>query len=191
VSSQPSIETLYLEYARAMAQAQLFEKALQAVAVQEIDVPEGDRTSEEMQARTERFFSRPVNWIQQRLDIDANLAAEIDALRHARNELAHGYLVHIPFSWPDEEERSSGDDIKSRLPEHVRAEMELMGEMAAREAEAERQQAIEELRKLRARFHDCNGILLKRFMSVVPHYETWEEVEQSLRERRSAGRSDS
>jgi hypothetical protein len=85
-------ELVLREYAKTMRQAQLFESTLQVLATTELERPDHELTSEELQARTERFFSRGIGWIQRRLELTPELAQEIDALRVARNDLAHDYL---------------------------------------------------------------------------------------------------
>jgi len=61
----------------------MFEAALCAVAAQELDLPPSHASREELQARTETFFSRPIGWVRQRLDMTPALAAKINELREA------------------------------------------------------------------------------------------------------------
>lgn len=91
----PDVELVLREYAKTMGAAQHFESTLQALAALEIGMPAGELSSEEVQQRMVRFFSRGIGWIAQRLDLIPVLAEEINALRQARNELAHDYLVFI------------------------------------------------------------------------------------------------
>jgi hypothetical protein len=116
------------EYAKTMGAAQRSESTLQALAVSEIDVPAGELSSEDVQQRTERFFSRGIGWIVQRLDLSPALAEEINALRQARNELAHDYLVR--WMWLRHDALPEPDsDIEERLPEHLHAEARLGAEV--------------------------------------------------------------
>src|ERR1700723_2801548 len=125
------IEAVYLQYALTMREAQMFEAALCAVAAQELDLPPSHASREELQARTETFFSRPIGWVQRRLDMTPALAAEINELREIRNELAHNFLVG--FMWTQdldsEDVESPKDDLMSWLPAHLRSQ-------AARDTEA-------------------------------------------------------
>lgn len=68
------LSAVFEEYTKTMHEAQLFEAALQAVAATELDLPDRKLTKEELQERTERFFSRGIGWIQQRLALSPELA---------------------------------------------------------------------------------------------------------------------
>ncbi len=102
-----------------------------------------DLTIEERVANTEGFFSRGIHWIQQRLDMSAELATEIEALRHARNELAHHFLTrHEVFgvggaiTYTAEETadfKQRSDELHSRL--HSRLPEKLQREMAETDEE--------------------------------------------------------
>jgi hypothetical protein len=170
---------LFLEYAHAMQQAQLFEAALQFVAAMEIDVP-AERFSDEAFERTEWFFSRPIGWLQRQLAFSSDLVREIDELRKQRNRLAHGYLVRMEFAEPDETNAGSWDP-REHMPGPVRRDFDRQVVAAAEDAETARQDAVEELRTLTLRFKECNGQLYARSLSRLPHFETWEEVEEHVR----------
>jgi hypothetical protein len=177
------IEAVYLQYALTMREAQMFETALCAVAAQELDLPPGHASRDEIQARTEMFFSRPIGWVQQRLDMTPALAAEINELREIRNELAHNFLVG--FMWTQdldsEDVENPEDDLMSWLPAHLRSRAARDTEAIAEQYEAEQEAAIVRLREWRDRFKFCNSVLYKRFLAPLRHFDTWEEMEEDLR----------
>lgn len=172
------------EYAKTMRQAQLFESALQVVAATELDLSERELTSEERQERTERFFSRGIGWIQGRLELSPELAREIDALRQARNDLAHGYLLRWTWLADSEAEACEGPGIETLMPEHIRAEFDRLLSAVEEEHTAEAHGALIELRSLRGRFEACVATLSSRWFagSGVGEFSNWSEVEQWLRE---------
>jgi len=174
-------DTVFLEYAKTMKQAQLLEVALQAVAASEIDAPDRELSHEEIQERTEKFFSRSLWWIQKRLDASPELAREIQALRTARNNLAHGYLTQ--WTWLNDHQAASGEEsLTDRLPEERLPEAAALMKAIARHQEEEAQAAVAELRDLRTRFDDCNSTILGRLLATVPYYSSWEECAQALRQ---------
>jgi hypothetical protein len=178
------VESVLSEYAKTMLQAQLFESALQVLAASELDRPDRELSSGESQQRTERFFSRGVWWIQRRLDMTPELAREIDALRTARNELAHEYLAQRP--WLDREKAPSdaGCETDRLLPEHLRADAALIAAVVEEERIAEARAAVVELRALRSRFEDCVSMLSTRWFSGLGlrEFPSWDELEQWLGE---------
>lgn len=174
---------LFVEYARTMREAQVFEAALQTVAAMELEIPTETLSADQMLERTERFFSRSIGWVQARLRVSPELASEIDALRGERNKLAHGYLV--PYAWPetlDPDERRREEEFERALPENVQRELKVGAENLTREHKGQLRSAIGDLQQLRERFRLCNAGLLSRFMSHIPHVESWEEVERMARE---------
>jgi hypothetical protein len=157
-----------VEYAKAMRQAQLFEAALQVVAIHELELPDGELSPEELQERTERFFSRGIGWIQQRLDLTGELANEIDALRKARNELAHEYLLR-----PCLREARSGREreklSEEPCPEHMQQDLRSVEEEHMAEARA----AVAELRSLQTRFELCSAQLSSRWFPLIGRQDRW------------------
>jgi hypothetical protein len=189
MTREQSIHELHLEYARTMGAAQHFEKALQAVAVQELDLPEEGASDQEFFERTERLFSRSIGWIQRRLDMDADFAQEIDELRAERNGLAHGFFVRLGFGWPEElttTARATDKLLEADLPKHIASQIEEGAKVIEAAHQRDRDRAIRELQLLRARFEACNSTLYKRFLSVVPYVESWDEMERLLEDRRGS-----
>jgi hypothetical protein len=190
-----TVEQVLIAYGRAMQRAQAFEGGLQAIAAMELADLTGDLTLEERVARTEGFYSRGVHWIQQRLDLSVELATEIEALRHARNDLAHQYLQRhdlfgfgtnlFGFGTADQERRQREYDLESKLPERLQREAAEYEEERDAETAQARSQAIDELAQLERRFSDCYSVLTDRFMGNlgVPFASNWEEVEQNVREK--------
>jgi hypothetical protein len=178
------VEPVLHEYAKTMRQAQLFESALQVVATVELELPDRELTSEELQARTERFFSRGIGWIQRRLDLAPELAQEIDALRVARNDLAHDYLLRFEWLRRSDRDGQSGPTAANWPPEHLRDEFDGLMNALEQEHAAEARAAVGELRGLRSRFEACISTLSSRWFSGLGLREvsSWSELEQSLEE---------
>jgi hypothetical protein len=172
------------EYTRTMREAQLFEAALQVVAATELELPERELTSEELRDRTERFFSRGIGWIQRRLEVSPELAQEIDALRRARNELAHGYLLRLAWLGGDDSEAQQGATVEQLLPERLRQDFNLLMKMVGEEHATEARATLAELRSLRARFAACVADLTSRWVSNsgLSEVSTLAEVERLIRE---------
>jgi hypothetical protein len=152
------------EYAKTMCWAQLFESALQAVAATELDPPEHALSSDELQERTELFFSRGIGWIQRRLELEPELAREIDALRRVRNELAHGYLLRLTWLGGDDADSRGGTAAEDLMPEHLRGDFDRLLSVIEDEHAAEARVAVEELRSLRGRFETCVSTLSSRLV---------------------------
>jgi hypothetical protein len=177
-----TLTVLFLEYARTMREAQMFEAALQFIAAGELDLAHPD-FRDDANTRTEWFFSRPISWLQRRLELPTELIQEIDELRKERNHLAHGFLVRMSFNEPDEVDATASatsDQFLDKLPAPARRDYELHLAAAWAEAESERLTTIEELRALRARFKSCNSRLNARWLAWLPHASSWEEVERFL-----------
>jgi hypothetical protein len=183
----PNATPVFEEYTKTMHEAQLFEAALQVVAATELRLPKQELTSEELQERTEWFFSRGIGWIQRRLQLSPELAEEIDALRRARNELAHGYLLR--FEWLRGGNTDPPDDVTvdDVMPERVRVEMDHLMEAIEGQHEDEIRATLIELRSLRTRFAACVAALTSRWFSGMglPELSSWAEVEELLREPRT------
>ncbi len=155
-----------VEYARTMREAQLFEAELRVVAIHELEIPDRELNPEELQQRTERFYSHGIGWIQQRLELTAELASEIDTLRKARNELAHEYLLR---PWLREPRSGQGRDQlgEERWPEHIREDFKQLMRAVEEEHIAEAQAVVAELRSLQARFELCSAQLSSRWLPLI------------------------
>jgi hypothetical protein len=182
----PDVELVLQEYAKTMHAAQQFESTLKVLAVLEVDVPARELSSEEVQQRMDRLFSRPIAWIAQRLELSPALVLEINALRRARNELAHDYLAG--WTWlRDGDPPAQGPGIEDRLPERLHAEARRLAEAIEEQNQAEARAAVAELGALRERFRACVSTLTHRcFVAFgIPEYSSWQEFEQSLEEKGS------
>jgi hypothetical protein len=177
------VASVFEEYAKTMHEAQLFETALQVVAATELDRPDRKLTKEELQERTERFLSRGIAWIQQRLELSPEFAQEIDALRRARNELAHGYLLRM---WLSGQDAGAQDETTAQdaVPEHLRGELDVLVKAIDARYEDEARATLAELQSLRARFAACVTTLTSRWFSREGWGEasSWAEVERLARE---------
>jgi hypothetical protein len=182
-----SVPDVFAEYGRTMQQAHLFEGVLQLIAGLELDTP-SPQTPTDPFSRTEWFFKRPIGWLQRKLDLSEELLAEIDHLREKRNELAHGYLARVELverECTDDEWRADGLEGAGRMHPAVRAQLDANGIAACDAARAVREQIVDELRELAARFEACNGELYARSFEHFPVASSWDEVEERwLRDER-------